>query len=84
METAILAVLSMAAGSLITGGLMLAAGLTAARGPRSPSRKAPPESVREAEAAVTAKRIPPEDGKPTMEEQLAAIVGHTYRGGLKT
>jgi hypothetical protein len=81
MEIAILAVLSMAAGSLITGGLMLC--LTAARGARFPSRKTPREPVREAEIPVPAKNTTPEDGKPTMEEQLAAIVGHKHGGGLK-
>jgi hypothetical protein len=76
MEIAILAVLSMAVGSLITGGLVV----LATRPRRRPRSCAEPRDV--LPVSVSAED-PPEDGRPTMDAQFAAIFGHEYRGGLK-
>ncbi|MDR1574102.1 MAG: hypothetical protein LBS24_07310 [Clostridiales Family XIII bacterium] len=78
MEIAIAAVLSMAAGSLITGSLVLIAGSR----PRLRAR-AEGGAREETRGGAKAPSAEAESGKPTLEEQLAAIVGYERRGGLK-
>jgi hypothetical protein len=80
MEIAVLAVLSMAVGSLITGGLIV----LATRPHRGPAVRTDPAEPVPVTAEV--REAPPEgdDGKPTIDEQLRAIYGYERKGGLKT
>jgi hypothetical protein len=77
MEIAILAVLSMAAGSLITGGFVV----LATRPRREPAGLTEPRDA--SPAAAASSEAAPEDGKPTIDDQFNAIFGYERKGGLK-